>query len=245
MRVRERHREMSDRNGNRLAFAAAIATAVVIASASTASADIIFSYGFTDLDGDYNAGSSTFTAQSVDAGPLRSGGDVTRQASPIGSAEFDTGFMSLGTLANYTMSMTLSNITPTSADVLLGDASFEITDADGDTIVGDIVGVWDAGPDGWLYFDGTLVNVFLNDNGAPDGTFDGPSGGAFDLDFGGEYGPFDGAIVTLSVNASGDFFLNSFNDASTLVSAEVVPAPASLALLGLGGLFASRRRRRA
>lgn len=234
---------MLNRNGYKLGLAAA--TGALLATASAASADVIFTFGFTDLDGDYNAGSQTFTANATNFGPFQTGGDVTRIGG--GSAEYDTGFMGLGTLANYTMSMTLSNITNNSADVLFGDASFEVTDEDGDTINGDIVGEWTEGQDGFLFFNGTLLNVLLDDNGDSDGTFDGPSGGAFDMDFGGENGngPFEGAIVTLSVNPTGDFFLRSFNNAETLVSAEVIPAPASLALLGVGGLFASRRRRRA
>ncbi|MFG0328930.1 MAG: hypothetical protein ACF8PN_03425 [Phycisphaerales bacterium] len=228
--------------GSRVAVAA-IAGVAAFAVASTASADVIFSFGFTDLDGDYNAGTQTFTANASNSGDLISSGDVTRQLAPIGSAEFNAGFLGLGTSADYTMSMTLSNITATSADVLAGDASFTVTDADGDTLQGDIIGQWLAGAGGALFFNGALTNVFFTDNGGQDGMFDGPSLGAFSMDFG-SLQTFDGAIVTLSVDPTGGFFLESFDDASTLVSAEVVPAPAAFATLGLAGLMAGRRRRR-
>ncbi|MFG0328931.1 MAG: PEP-CTERM sorting domain-containing protein [Phycisphaerales bacterium] len=221
----------------------AVAGCAVAFATGAASADIIMSFGYTDLDGDFDAGTSTFTANAVADGSLQSAGDVTRQQFPNGTAEFDTGFMALATSADFTMSMTLSNITATGADVLAGDASFLITDADGDTISGSIVGEWIAGPLGFMYFNGFLSDVVLTDNGAQDGTFDGTSGGSFALDFSPSVEPFDGSIVNLSINESGLFFTESFSNASTLVSAQIVPAPATVALLGIGGLMMIRRRR--
>ncbi|MFG0330283.1 MAG: PEP-CTERM sorting domain-containing protein [Phycisphaerales bacterium] len=237
---------MSVQNNFKLGALTVAATGLLMAA--PASADVILSFGYTDLDGDYDAASRTFTAVATDnvAAGLRSAGDVTRQVDPIGTAEFNTGFVGGATLANFVLSMTLSNVTATSADVLAGDASFTITDDDGDTIDGGIIGSWIEGPNGFLFFNGVLQDVVLTDNGNQDGTFDGSSFGAFSMDFNGSNGPFDGAIVTLSINSSGEFFLESFNNASTLVSAEIVPAPATLAMLGVGGFMAgSRRRRRA
>ena len=224
---------------------AALAAGSLLAATSAASADVIFTFGFTDLDGDYNAGTSMFRAKAIDNFRASSGGDVTRQAAPPGTAEFDTGFASGESSAHYEMHMRLSNITNSSADVLLGDSSFTITDEDGDTITGDIVGEWQAGNNGFMFFNGHLSNVLLTDNGDQDGTFDGPSGGAFGMDFGGSNGPFEGAIVTLGMNGSGSFFLDSFQNHATQIGADVIPAPAGLALLGVGGIFAGRRRRRA
>lgn len=235
---------MFDRNRTKIGLAA-IAAGSLLAVTSAASADVIFSFGFTDLDGDFNAGTSMFRAKSIDNFRASTGGDVSRQALPPGTAEFDTGFEGGDGPENYSMHMRLSNITSTSADVLLGDSSFEIVDADGDTITGDIVGRWEAGNNGFMFFNGDLVNVVLTDNGQQDGTFDGPSGGDFSMNFGGSNGPFEGAIVTLGMNGDGNFFLDDFQNFATQIGADVIPAPAGLALLGVGGIFASRRRRRA
>jgi hypothetical protein len=52
----------------------------------------------------------------------------------------------------------------------------------------------------------------------------------------------DGALTQI-VFGAGSFFTTDFVNAATGVTAQIVPAPGALALLGLGGLVAGRRRR--
>lgn len=206
--------------------------AVASAAALTAGASAqIATFTFSDLDGSYNAGTQVFSA----VADATTSGDVTRLVSPVGSAQFNTGFTTLATSANVAISLTLSNLTATSADAV---GSFVITDHNGDTMTGDINGSFQ--PLGFsITFDGLLSNVAFTDNSS-DGTFDGPSSGAFSSAF--INPPFDGAIVQLFLSTSG-FFASSFSGTPVLVDAAIIPAPASLALVGLGGLVAARRRR--
>jgi uncharacterized protein (TIGR03382 family) len=53
---------------------------------------------------------------------------------------------------------------------------------------------------------------------------------------------FEGAIVNLVFGAT-DFFQTSFAERATGVTAQIIPAPGAMALLGLGGIVAGRRRR--
>lgn len=210
-------------------------------SASSASADVLFSFGFTDLDGDWDANTSVFSANANND----TGGDVTRLKDPAGSAEYASGFYgSNGTLGDYNMSMVLSNISSQGAEVQDGDGSFLITDNDGDTISGSIVGQWLPGNFGFLFFNGHLSDVVYSE---VNGTFDGPSGGSFSTDYLPADPPYEGAIITLSISGNGGFFdKGSFSDSPTLVSAEVVPTPGAglVFIAGFGGISCLARRRR-
>ncbi|MBI1189720.1 MAG: PEP-CTERM sorting domain-containing protein [Tepidisphaera sp.] len=59
----------------------------------------------------------------------------------------------------------------------------------------------------------------------------------------GQYGSLYAAWFTSSTAAQGFRYYNDIGTNAASVSVQVVPAPASLALLGLGGLVAGRRRR--
>ncbi len=214
-----------------------ISTAMVVAlMAGSASADVIMSFGFTDLNGSYDG--TGFSAVAVDSGALSTTGDVTRLANPGATADFNTGFASGLTAADVSISIDVTNLTATTAD---GMGSFVITDADGDTIAGDLDGVWTTMGFGSIFFTGLIGNVQLTANA--NNTFDGPSGGSFDMNLPGE-APYEGAFVQLSIDTSGGFFSSEFTGRSIQVVGEIVPTPGSLALLGAGGLVGIRRRRR-
>ncbi len=139
------------------------------------------------------------------------------------------------------MTIDVSNITALTAD---GAGTFNITDADGDTIDGNISGQWVSGGGGIIFFNALLDGVTLTDNGTQDGTFDGPSAGSFDIDLPGD-GPYPGAWIQLMIrNDGGTFFESDFGDASVQVDGEILPTPGSLAILGLGGLTMARAGRR-
>lgn len=231
---------------------AALAAPALLVAANAMAVDPIMSFGYTDLDGRFTRtgtsgsgfGIGLMTADAVDVvlgqgNELRSAGDVTRLSSPTGTASFATGFVSGLDAANFHIAIDITNNDGLTADGL-GD--FTITDIDGDTITGNIAGIWVRGGLGQTFFNGDISNVVLNDNGAADGTFNGNTG-AFDLNLGFP-GVFEGALVQLFLRPSAGFFDADFAQVSTQVSGEIVPTPGAAALAGLAGVAALRRRRK-
>jgi hypothetical protein len=215
-------------------------------SVSAASAEVIATFGFTELNGSYNnldvdgSGNPLYRATSVDTGSLQTRGDVTRLIPTGGTATFDTGYSSTST-ASYAAAISVigfGNSRP-------GVGSVTITDVDGDTLSMAVNGTWTPGPGstGIIYFNGLLSNVVFasNGNGIGDGTFNGTSGTGFstaDLT-----GIYSGALVQLSTRPGVGFFQGNFSNVSTLVTANIVPAPGTVALAGIAGLVGLRRRR--
>jgi hypothetical protein len=226
-----------------VAVTAIVALSLAVAPAANAGGLInLFSFGFTDLDGDFvRAGGNTGTFTAV--ADNNTSGDVTRIAGGAITANYNQGFPRPP--ANYVTSMGLTNITANMADAT---GSFAITDADGDTITGDIAGQWfrvqnPFGPDS-AQFIGVLTNVNLNDNGALDGSFDGPSGGSWSMDFSSiQLPPYLGFIVQLTQPS---WFTSAFSDQFTNIDAQVVavPVPGAVVLGALGlGLVGWMKRR--
>ncbi len=196
--------------------------------------DPILSFQFTDLDGDFVAGlpgTGVFTSNDQAA----TAGDVTRLDGPVATADYNAGYA--GGIADINITMNLTGITGSSA---AGNGTFFVIDADGDSITGSVTGTWFALP-GAASFIGNLFNVFINDNGAPDGLFNGPDGGSFSLSFAATP-PLTGAIIQLSLPDHW-FSVGSFNNANTSVNSQIVPEPSSLVLgLALASLLARKRR---
>lgn len=210
-----------------------IAAAGVAATAAVANAQAILTFGFTDVSGSFTASDGSFTgsADSVTSG------DVTRLASPGGTAVFEPGFTGTGA-SDFSFDI---DVMITGAGTADGTGTFTIVDVHGETLTGNLNGEFNQLMGGAITFEGTLSNVMFNDVSG-DGTFDGPTAGSFSTDLPGS-GVYSGALVQLFIDSSGGFFDSDFTGISTQVSGAVVPAPASLALLGLGGLAAVRRRR--
>lgn len=215
-------------------------------SVSAASAEVIATFGYTELNGSYNNldvdtnGDPLYRATSVNTGSLQTRGDVTRLIPTGGTATFDTGFSTSST-ASYAAAISVIGFGASRPGV----GSVTITDVDGDTLSMSVAGTWTPGPGttGIIYFNGLLSNVAFasNGNGIGDGTFDGTSGTGFstaDLT-----GIYSGALVQLSTRPGVGFFQGNFSNVSTLVTANIVPAPGTVALAGIAGLVGLRRRR--
>lgn len=207
----------------------------VLGLASVAGAAPILSFGFTDLAGSFSTGSGVFNAQATDTASMSTSGDVTRLAGPFGTANFDTGFVTASAFADVNITMNVSIIDAVTAS---GVGSFTLTDDDGDTITGTINGTFRTPGYGITFFTGLLTNVTLTGT-----TFNGTDGGSFDMDLPGN-APYPGAMVALYILNGNSFFGRDFRNVSVQVNGEIVPSAGSVALLGLGGLVASRRQRR-
>ncbi|QYU68550.1 hypothetical protein J4558_27820 [Leptolyngbya sp. 15MV] len=167
-------------------------------------------------------------------------GDVTRVLAPGGTAPFAG-----GTSSSVSFTIAVSNV-----NNVLGTAdglgNFSITGGNGSVFTGSLTGTFfriGSGPTAGLQFNGSVSGVNLT--GA---TFAGnpASGGSFSTDFSsvGGFGALTGFGIILTIpNNNGQFLTTSFGPVSTQSSGQLIPSPGTLALLGLGGLVAARRRR--
>lgn len=217
------------------AFCAGMGGLALAALPAGALADVqIASFTFSELSASYEATTGAFSAVSSNSGVLQTAGDVTRLAPVGGSAIYGPG-VAPGVID---IDISVENLTANSAT---GSGAFTIMDADGDALVGAIDGEWSTRGFGSVFFSGLLSGVEFIDNGDLDGLFDGPSGGAFDMDLPGS-GPYTGAFVEVQI-ASGGFFAGSYENVSSLASGTIVPAPGAMALLLGAGALGIRRRR--
>lgn len=217
----------------------AIAVLALVAGAASAQNNIL-SFTYSDLSGSFTrtgTNDGLMTANASATGALQSAGDVTRLVGNTGSALFEAGFKG-STSADVQMNIVVSAIDDI-AKTAMGNGTFTLTDTDGDTITGQIDGMFLAQGSSFIFFNGVLNAVAFND--ASNGQFDGSLSGAADLDFAFE-GPYSGALVQLTFG-QGNFFASDFSQRATLASGLIVPATAPTALLGLAGLAATRRRR--
>ena len=200
----------------------------------TASGEVVASFGYTDLTGDYNSATNLFRV----AGRSISTGDFTRVGD--GTALFNDGVLSGNGTPSFFLEMSVMNIdnVALTAD---GSGSIRIIDANGDEFRGTFSGNWQGTGLGFTFASSTGVDFeFDSTNG--DGTFDGSSSGSFTNFADGEL--FTGAVSLLFLQETPtNFFQSSFRVTNTQADGIIIPAPAaSLALVGMG-LMASRRRR--
>ncbi|GJQ29840.1 MAG: hypothetical protein HBSAPP03_17240 [Phycisphaerae bacterium] len=195
----------------------------------------IASATYFDLSGNWDG--AMFHAYAASAPGLMSSGSVARLVAPIGTADFEPGFVAAANPADFHLML---NYIPSGPGFGLGFGTFMITDADGDSISGNVNGLWiddSANTPGQVFFNGALSNVVFTG-----GTFNGTLAGAFSTLFGGTP-PYDGAITQLYLSPPGNFFTSVFSDVNTGVTMQILPAPGAAALMGLGGLLVARRRR--
>lgn len=221
----------------------ALVSVAGVASAAQASVIDLASFSYDALAGTYvesSPGVGNFSAVAVDLPGLRSSGTVTRLTPPVATARFPRSFMSnpLRGSSNFNLNLSV-NVTGSGTGTGLG--TFRVTDVDGDEIVGTIGGAWAPQGSSFIIFQGALSNVTFVDNGVQDNLFNGLTG-AIQMSPFPALPPFTGALVQLTFGAP-SFFNGSFTNRNTAVSAQIIPAPAALAVLGMGGLLAARRRR--
>lgn len=219
------------RNSFKIAAVAAVAGAGAIANA-----EVLVSMTYDDLSGSYNAGTGVFSAAAVDNAFLRSSGDASRLVPGAGNASFNAGFVSLATQSDFQLNCTVIPTGPTTA---IGTGTFTATDINGDTITGTISGSWGRPAPGFIFFNGSLTNVTLNSNS--NGLFEGDSGGSWNMGLPAA-APYEGAIVQLVFGGT-TFFTSNFTNRAVGVTAQIIPVPGAMALLGLGAVVAGRRRR--
>ncbi len=217
-------------------------TALTVLSAGllavSANADVVATFGFTDLAGSYDSATGVFRAVATETASYATSGDVTRIGSATTTAEYAFGFTSRSGFANAVFEI---NVSMNNGLTAIGSGWFEITDDDGDTLTGSIDGMWINGGSGYVYFNGSLSGVSFNDNGSADAAFNGPDGGSFGIPVT-NINDEVGAIVGLFIKP-GSFFGGTFRDRPTQIDGQILPTPGSLALVGLGGLALARRRR--
>lgn len=223
----------------KLAVLFTMAVASVSASAAFAQApNELLSFTYSDLTGAYDSGTSLFTA--ADDGD--SDGDVTRLVSPASTVYFNgtTGAGGFPAAAAFDITMTVSGANLATAN---GAGTITLTDINGDQYTGNLSGTW-INVAGSANFVGILSGIGPNDVSS-DGTFDGNTG-SFPLNFGAAP-PYSGNVITLAFQnwfTNGAGAATSFSNSTTLASGVIVPEPATLGLLLLGGLIAGRRVRR-
>lgn len=215
----------------------AVALAVAAGGVATANADVVLTLTYHDLNGSYTQSSPGVGAFTAVAAGSEAAGEVSRVDTNPGNASFEVGFEVDTNPADFQLSLSVNVI---SAGVATGAGSMILTDANGDTIAANLSGAWIYDSvNGFIFFNGAVSNVVVTDNGTMDDLFDGTQFGSFQLS---GMDLTDGALTQI-VFGAGSFFTTDFANAATGVTAQIVPAPGALALLGLGGLVAGRRRR--
>jgi len=215
----------------------AIALAALAGGIATANADVVLTMTYDDLAGSYtqsSPGVGSFSAVSN----AESAGEVSRLDGNPGNASFEVGYVNGANSADFALSLSVNVIIPN--QIALGSGTLFATDADGDTISADIEGAWLYDTiNNFIFFNGSLTNVVVADNGQLDDLFNGSQFGDFQLS---GMGLTEGAVTQI-VFGAGSFFNGNFSNAETGLTAQIIPTPGTLALVGLGGLVVGRRRR--
>ena len=217
-----------------------IAAAALSTLAGAAHADLAATFGYTDMGANWNQGASQLTVGASATNTLNTSGDITNYlgAGFPTTALFNSGFADGSTSADSQFTMDLSNITATTADA---SGTFMITDINGDTLSGTYVGTW-TNQFGFGFFDGEITEASYNATESGNSVFEGNAGQTYAV-------PSDaltgGLSMLLQMPEWFDSNNGNFNARTTQLDGILVnvPTPGSLALLGLGGLMTSRRRR--
>lgn len=210
--------------------------------ASLATAGPLVTFTYTNLAGRYayNAIGDTgqFNASAVSNGSLQTDGSVSLvPGAGAGTAVFNPGFTSR-TIASFDIDISFFNRVGNMAS---GNGSFTARDTVGNTLVGQLAGDW-VMFGGAVFFNGAIRGAMLYSyTGNP--MFTGETG-SWNMGTPMALQPLDGSIVQIHLSEPVNSMMNAdFREISVGVAGQLIPTPASMALLGLGGLVATRRRR--
>jgi len=161
---------------------------------------------------------------------------LTRDVAPVETVNLFPWKSGLG-LGGFSLWMDLDNITANTATAIGG---FTITDIDGDTITGDIIGNWGL-IGGYTHFSGAMSNIqWTTDDGFFNGN-DGSDDASMPLDFASDP-PWNGSIIELTTGHTVWFSYPWVEPYATKlgggIDASIVPVPAAvlLGMLGLGAV---------
>lgn len=210
---------------------ALLTLAIAGTAAGLASGGIVATFGFTEMNASYDLSTGQFMAVS---NPDTSG-DVSAFNAGVSTALFGPGFSGGATGAFVEISMDITFTDGVTAQASNG--SFSIGDADGDVLFGSFSGTWNQ-ISGFAFFSG-IVDAAQFDSSDGDGVFNGPSGGSF----ANPTGMLSGALSMLMFQMGDSLFQSSFENRVASLDGVLVPTPGALAILGVAGLVATRRRR--
>ena len=220
----------------------AVAAGMAMGLASLATAGPLVTFTYTNLSGRYayNAIGDTgqFNASAVSNGALQTDGSVSLVPNPgAGTAVFNAGFTSR-TIASFDIDISFFNRVGNMAS---GNGSFTARDVNGNTLVGQLAGDW-VMFGGAVFFNGAIRGAMLYSY-AGNPIFTGETG-SWNMGAPMALQPLDGSIVQIHLSEPVNSNMNAdFREISVGVAGQLVPTPASMALIGLGGLIATRRRR--
>jgi hypothetical protein len=197
-----------------------ILTIAVCMIAAPAKADL-FGFHLGNLSVVFDG--STLTTTSIGGS---TSGSLYRNVAPAGTAQFNAASWGSGS-ESLLMSMTISNVTATSADAV---GSMTFVDVDGGTISANIAGTW-SNTTGFPMFGGTLSPVSFSPSAS---TFDGHTG-SVNMQFAAPQNQWRGGLTQL-ITSSSSWFDSPFRGTGGSIDAGVVPVPAAvvLGILGLG-----------
>ncbi|MBX3390161.1 MAG: hypothetical protein KF691_12005 [Phycisphaeraceae bacterium] len=221
----------------------AVAAGLTMGLASLASAGPLVTFTYTNLSGQYAynpiGDTGAFKATAVSNGALQSDGSVSLVPNPgAGTAVFNPGFTSR-TIASFEIDLSFFGRVGNMAS---GNGTFKAVDTLGNILTGQLAGDW-VMFGGAVFFNGAIRGAVLIPNPVAVLPFTGETG-SWNMGVPMALQPLDGSIVQIHlaepVNSNMD---HDFREVSTGVAGQLVPTPASMALLGFGGLIAARRRR--
>ncbi|MGH7244507.1 MAG: hypothetical protein ACREJD_13935 [Phycisphaerales bacterium] len=221
----------------------AVAAGMTMGLSSLALAGPLVTFTYTNLSGQYayNAIGDTgqFHGSAVSNGALQTDGSVSLVPGPgAGTAVFNPGFTSR-TIASFDIDLSFFARVGSMAS---GAGSFTAKDTLGNILTGQLAGDW-VMFGGAVFFNGAIRNAVLIPNPVAVLPFTGETG-SWNMGVPMSLQPLDGSIVQIHLSEPVGSNMNAdFREVSVGVAGQLIPTPASMALLGLGGLVATRRRR--
>jgi hypothetical protein len=225
----------------------AIVIAVGLASTvvGTALAGPMITFTYTNLAGQYKydgpgPDTGSFRAVAAASNDLQTDGSVSLVPGlGAGTAVFNPGFVSR-TIADFQIDISFFNRVGNMAS---GNGTFVAKDVFGNTLSGQLAGDW-VMFGGAVFFNGAIRGAVFTPILTALLPFTGESNTSFGMAGPIAVQPLDGSIVQIFLATPPNSNMDQdFREVSTGVAGQLIPTPASAALMALGGLVAARRRR--